>query len=117
MSEEKKENPIVLEGVTEFPKENKGGPIYSEESFNKSIKSINPDKSMEEAVQEAAINEMSAEEQQEILKQIIRESKRSAMNGLKKSKKNMVSPNLLKNRKAKLKMQKKSRKINRKKKK
>ena len=80
------------------------------------INGINPDKSMEEAVKDAAQTEMSAEEQQAILKEIIQHSKRSIMGGFKKPGK-MISPNAAKNKKAKSKMQKKSRKVNRKKKK
>lgn len=77
-------------------------------------KTIDIEKPLEEATQDAK-SEMSAEEQQAILKQIIQQAKQRSILGIHRKSGKMVSPNASKKRKAKSKMQKKSRKNNRKK--
>jgi hypothetical protein len=81
------------------------------------IGSINADKPIEEATKDAAQTEMSAEEQQAILEQIIQDSKRRSSMGFFKKPGKMVSKNAEKKRKSKNKQAKASRKANRKKKK
>jgi len=76
--------------------------------------SIDPTKSLEEATQDAE-SEMSVEDQQAILKQILQQSKQKSTMGFLKKASKQKSLNAEKKRKSKNKAQKKSRKINRKK--
>lgn len=88
--------------------------ITSQEVADQLKSVLDPSKSIADASSEAE-TEMSAEDQQMILKQILGESqKRSALGYFKKPGK-MVSPNAEKKRKAKNKQQRNSRKANRKK--
>ena len=75
--------------------------------------SIDPTKPIEEAAMDAQ-SEMSAEDQQKILKEIIRQTKMKTMSRFSGAGK-MISPEAAKKRKAKIKAQKRARKANRKK--
>ena len=77
---------------------------------------LDPSKSLEESVQDSAQKELTVEEQKAIFKQIMDEAKHKSTARFLSKPKKMVSPNAEKKKKAKSKMQKNSRKTNRKKK-
>lgn len=100
--------PLILEGIVpKFP-ETSGGRIYPKDNF------LDAKKTVEESVKDAAQTELTVEEQKAIFKQIMDESKKKTTSKFFGKKKQMVSPNAAKKRKAKSKTQKNSRKANRK---
>lgn len=78
--------------------------------------SLDPAKSLEDSISDAAQTELTLEEQKAIFKQIMAGAKQKSASRFLIKPKKMLSPNSDKKRKAKSKMQKNSRKTNRKKK-
>ena len=131
------EKPLILEGIVQRSAEiantskriypSPGEPLIVSQEFADKLKdalptevthatSLDPSKSLVDSVKDAAQTELTVEEQKAIFKQIMAESKQKSASRFLTKPKKMISPNADKKKKAKSKMQKNSRKTNRKKK-
>ena len=113
-SETQGTNPLILDSsiLAKGPEANTSGRIYPQETFDKEVAKFDLSKTVEEAVTESG-SEMTAEEQAEILKQIISQSKQNTLK-LYKTPGKQVAKDAERKRKNKNRAAKKSRKLNRK---